>query len=41
VVATVLALTVGMLAAAVIAYRRGWAARAVDLMLMLPLGTSR
>lgn len=40
VVATLLALTVGMMAAAVIAYRRGWAARSIDLMLMLPLGTS-
>ncbi len=38
--ATVLAVVVGGLAAAVIAYRRGPAARAFDTLLMLPLGTS-
>jgi thiamine transport system permease protein len=38
--AMLLAVTVGMLAAAVVAYRRGPAARAFDALLMLPLGTS-
>jgi thiamine transport system permease protein len=37
---TVIALTVGMSAAAVVAYRSGRAARSFDLLLMLPLGTS-
>jgi thiamine transport system permease protein len=39
-VATVIALVVGMSAAAVVAYRSGRAARSFDLLLMLPLGTS-
>lgn len=38
--ATVIALAVGMSAAAVIAYRSGRASRSFDLLLMLPLGTS-
>jgi thiamine transport system permease protein len=38
--AMLLALAVGMLAAAVVAYRTGPAARAFDALLMLPLGTS-
>ncbi|NNC93355.1 MAG: iron ABC transporter permease, partial [Acidimicrobiia bacterium] len=38
--ATVIALTVGMSAAAVVAYRSGRASRSFDLLLMLPLGTS-
>jgi thiamine transport system permease protein len=40
VAATAVALTVGLLAAAVIAYRRGRASRWFDTLLMLPLGTS-
>ncbi len=40
VVATALALAVGLLAAAVIAYRGGRASRWFDALLMLPLGTS-
>jgi thiamine transport system permease protein len=40
VVATLVALTVGLMAAAVIAYRRGRAGRWFDALLMLPLGTS-
>jgi len=39
-VATGIALTVGLTAAAVIAYRRGRASRWFDALLMLPLGTS-
>ncbi len=38
--ATVVALIVGILAAIVVAYRRGAAARVFDAVLMLPLGTS-
>jgi len=38
--ATFVALLIGMMAAAVIAYRSGPATRAFDAMLMLPLGTS-
>ena len=38
--ATVLALAIGMLAAAVVAYRSGGVARSFDALLMLPLGTS-
>ncbi len=38
--ATVIALVVGMTAAAVVAYSTGPAARGFDLLLMLPLGTS-
>lgn len=40
VVATVIAVTVGMMSAAVIAYRSDWTARGLDVLLMLPLGTS-
>ena len=40
VLATAVALAVGLLAAAVIAYRRGRASRWFDTLLMLPLGTS-
>ncbi len=40
VLATVLAVAVGMTAATVIAYRRGWLSRSFDALLMLPLGTS-
>jgi thiamine transport system permease protein len=39
-VATAVALLVGLLAAAVVAYRRGRASRWFDTLLMLPLGTS-
>jgi len=39
-VATVLAVVIGLLASAVVAYRRGFAARSFDALLMLPLGTS-
>ncbi|MDJ0954702.1 MAG: iron ABC transporter permease [Acidimicrobiia bacterium] len=39
-VATVLAVAIGLAAATVIAYRRGWLARSFDALLMLPLGTS-
>jgi thiamine transport system permease protein len=39
-VATLVALAVGLMAAAVIAYRRGRAGRWFDALLMLPLGTS-
>lgn len=39
-VATAMALVVGLLAAAVIAYRRGRASQWFDTLLMLPLGTS-
>lgn len=38
--ATAIALVVGMSAAAVVAYRSGRSARAFDILLMLPLGTS-
>jgi thiamine transport system permease protein len=40
IVATLLAVGIGMAAATVIAYRRGWLARSFDALLMLPLGTS-
>ena len=40
VTATVIALVVGMLAAAVVAYRTGRLSRSFDALLMLPLGTS-
>jgi thiamine transport system permease protein len=40
VVATLLAVAVGLAAATVIAYRRGWLSRSFDALLMLPLGTS-
>lgn len=40
VVATLLAVAVGMAAATVIASRRGWLSRSFDALLMLPLGTS-
>lgn len=36
----VLASVLGLMAAAVIAYRRGWSSRGLDALLMLPLGTS-
>jgi thiamine transport system permease protein len=39
-VATIIALLIGMSAAAVVAYSSGPAARSFDLLLMLPLGTS-
>lgn len=39
-VATVLAVAVGLAAATIIAYRRGWLSRSFDALLMLPLGTS-
>ncbi len=38
--ATLLAVAIGMTAATVIAYRRGWLSRSFDALLMLPLGTS-
>ncbi len=40
VTATIIALGIGMLAAAVVAYRPGRSARSFDTLLMLPLGTS-
>jgi thiamine transport system permease protein len=40
VVATLLAVGIGLAAATVIAYRRGWFSRSFDALLMLPLGTS-
>lgn len=40
VAATVLAVGIGLAAATVIAYRRGWIGRGFDALLMLPLGTS-
>lgn len=40
VLATLLALAIGLAAATVIAYRRGWLSRSFDALLMLPLGTS-
>ena len=39
-VATLLAVAIGLAAATVIAYRRGWLSRSFDALLMLPLGTS-
>ena len=39
-IATLLAVAVGLAAATVIAYRRGWLSRSFDALLMLPLGTS-
>jgi thiamine transport system permease protein len=39
-VATVVAVTVGVLAATIIVYRRGRVSRSFDVLLMLPLGTS-
>lgn len=39
-VATLLAVGIGLAAATVIAYRRGWLSRSFDALLMLPLGTS-
>lgn len=39
-VATILAVGIGLAAATVIAYRRGWLSRSFDALLMLPLGTS-
>ncbi len=38
--ATVLCVVLGLMASAVIAYRRGWLAQSFDALLMLPLGTS-
>jgi len=38
--ATVLAVTIGMMAAVIVAYRTGLFSRAFDVLLMLPLGTS-
>ncbi len=38
--ATLLAVAIGLAAATVIAYRRGWLSRSFDALLMLPLGTS-
>jgi thiamine transport system permease protein len=40
VIATLLAVTIGLAAATVVAYRRGWLSRSFDALLMLPLGTS-
>ncbi len=40
VIATLLAVAIGLAAATVIAYRRGWMSRSFDALLMLPLGTS-
>lgn len=40
ILATVIATTIGLAAATVIAYRRGWLSRSFDALLMLPLGTS-
>jgi thiamine transport system permease protein len=39
-IATLLAVAIGLAAATVIAYRRGWLSRSFDALLMLPLGTS-
>ncbi|MCP4963997.1 MAG: iron ABC transporter permease [bacterium] len=39
-VATILAVGIGLAAATVIAYRKGWLSRSFDALLMLPLGTS-
>ncbi len=38
--ATLIAGTLGMFAAVVIGYRRGWLSRSLDALIMLPLGTS-
>ena len=38
--ATVVAVAVGLAAATIIAYKRGWLSRSFDALLMLPLGTS-
>jgi thiamine transport system permease protein len=40
VAATLIAGTLGMFAAVVIGYRRGWLSRSLDALIMLPLGTS-
>lgn len=40
VAATVLAVTIGMMAAGIVAYRTGFFSQAFDVLLMLPLGTS-
>jgi thiamine transport system permease protein len=40
VVATILAVGIGLAASTVIAYRKGWVGRSFDALLMLPLGTS-
>ncbi len=40
VVATVVAVAVGLMSASVIAYRRDWSGRTLDLLIMLPLATS-
>ena len=37
---TLIAGTLGLLAAAVVGYRRGWLSRSLDALVMLPLGTS-
>ncbi len=37
---TLIAGTLGLLAAAVVGYRRGWLSRGMDALIMLPLGTS-
>jgi thiamine transport system permease protein len=37
---TLLAGSLGLLAAAVVGYRRGWLSRSMDALIMLPLGTS-
>lgn len=37
---TLIAGTLGLLAAAVVGYRRGWLSRSLDALIMLPLGTS-
>lgn len=39
-VATILAVGIGLAAATIIAYHRGWLSRSFDALLMLPLGTS-
>jgi len=39
-VTTLIAGTLGLLAAVVVGYRRGWLARGLDALVMLPLGTS-
>jgi thiamine transport system permease protein len=39
-ITTLMAGGLGLLAAAVVGYRRGWLSRAMDALLMLPLGTS-
>ena len=40
VIATVVAVAVGLAASTIIAYHRGWLSRTFDALLMLPLGTS-